>query len=101
MSNLKKEYGFPAIRLRRTRAAAWSRALVAEHRLSSADFVLPIFMQEGVNKKTLISSMPGVHRLSIDLAVKEAKRAEALGIPAIALFPHVEQKLKSGDAEEA
>ena len=92
---------YPATRLRRNRASAWSRALIAEHSVSVNDLIWPVFVQEGVNKRTQIDSMPGVFRLSIDLLAKEAKRAHALGIPAIAIFPVVDPKLKSLDAEES
>lgn len=92
---------FPAVRLRRTRMQAWRRELVAEVRLHPSDLILPVFVQEGKNKATPIASMPGVSRLSIDLAVKKAKEAKALGIPALALFPSVEAKLKTPRGEEA
>lgn len=92
---------FPNTRMRRLRAQDFSRRLVREHILSPNDFLVPIFVQEGSNISTPIPSMPGVNRLSIDLLVKEAKELYALGIPAIALFPVVEQNGKSLDAAEA
>lgn len=92
---------FPNTRMRRLRAQDFSRRLVREHSLSPNDFLVPIFVQEGSNISTPIPSMPGVNRLSIDLLVKEAKELYALGIPAIALFPVVEQNGKSLDAAEA
>lgn len=92
---------YPATRLRRNRKDAWSRALVAEHRLSVADLIWPVFVQEGVKKRTKVESMPGVERLSIDLLVEACKRAKALGIPAVAIFPVVDAKFKSLKAEEA
>jgi porphobilinogen synthase len=92
---------YPSTRLRRNRRDAWSRALVAEHRLSPQDLIWPVFVQEGKNLRTGVASMPGVFRLSTDLAVAEAKRARNLGIPAIAIFPVVDPKLKSLKAEES
>jgi porphobilinogen synthase len=88
-------------RLRRTRQAAWSRALVAETSLSPADLIWPLFIIEGKNERTPIGTMPGVERLSIDLAVKAAKDAAAEGIPALALFPNTPGELRSEGAEEA
>jgi len=88
-------------RLRRIRQAAWSRALVAETALSSADLIWPLFVIEGENERAPINTMPGVDRLSIDLAVKAAKEAAAEGIPALALFPNTPGDLRSESAEEA
>ncbi len=92
---------YPATRLRRTRRHAWSRALVSEQAITASDLIWPVFVQEGTNKRSAVESMPGVFRLSIDLLVKEAARANKLGIPAIALFPAVEPKLKTLKAEES
>lgn len=92
---------YPQTRLRRTRRQDWTRALVAEHRLTPADLILPLFVQEGENKETPVASMPGVARLSIDRLCKEAAKAQAAGIPAIALFPAVEADRKSADGAEA
>jgi len=92
---------FPATRLRRLRSHGFLREMVAEHRLHASDLILPIFIQEGKNKETPIGAMPGVSRLSLDLLVKKAKDAYALGIPAIALFPVVDDKLKSPVGDEA
>jgi len=92
---------FPATRMRRLRRYDWSRRLVAESMLSAADFIWPIFVIEGQNTREPVSSMPGVERLSIDLAVDAAKEAAALGIPAIALFPNTDPKLKTEDGREA
>jgi porphobilinogen synthase len=92
---------FPAIRMRRVRAQAFSRALCAENRLTPADFIWPIFIIEGEKKAVPIASMPGVQRLSVDLAVKAAEEAAALGIPVIALFPFTDPALKTPDGREA
>src|SRR5215510_3801667 len=92
---------FPAIRMRRTRAAGWSRRLVAENRLSVNDLIWPIFVVEGRGKRVPVESMPGVERLSVDLVAAAAEEAAGLGIPAIALFPYTEPSLRTEDAREA
>ncbi|MDX8436641.1 porphobilinogen synthase [Mesorhizobium abyssinicae] len=81
-------------RLRRMRKADWSRRLVQENRLSVDDLIWPIFAVDGKQVREPIAAMPGVFRLSLDLAVKEAERAAKLGIPAIATFPNVELSLR-------
>ncbi|TIL62978.1 MAG: porphobilinogen synthase, partial [Mesorhizobium sp.] len=81
-------------RLRRMRKADWSRRLVQENRLCVDDLIWPIFVIDGKNMREPIAAMPGVFRLSLDLAVKEAERAAKLGIPAIATFPNVELGLR-------
>jgi len=81
-------------RLRRMRKADWSRRLVQENRLTVDDLIWPIFLVEGENQRQPIEAMPGVFRLSVDLAAKEAERAAKLGIPAIATFPNVDIKLR-------
>ncbi|WP_094751574.1 porphobilinogen synthase [Psychromonas sp. CD1] len=92
---------FPARRLRRLRKHHFSRRLVAENQLSVNDLIYPIFILEGKNRREAISSMPGIDRLSIDLLIKECISVEALGIPAIALFPVISSDVKSLMAEEA
>jgi porphobilinogen synthase len=81
-------------RLRRMRKADWSRRLVQENRLTVDDLIWPIFIIDGENRKETIPAMPGVYRMSVDLAVKEAERAAKLGIPALATFPNVEMGLR-------
>ena len=92
---------FPQTRMRRMRAHAFSRRLMQEQALGVGDLIYPVFVQEGENTKTPIPSMPGVFRWSLDLLVQEAKEAEALGIPVIALFPVVPQEKKSPGGDEA
>ncbi len=92
---------FPRTRLRRNRRSAWVRALVAEHRLAASDLIAPLFVIEGKNVAEDIASMPGVQRLSIDRAVQAAAEAKRLGIPAVALFPRIDDKLKGDDGSEA
>lgn len=88
-------------RFRRTKTTAALRALVQETVLSPTDLIWPMFVRDGDNTREPVPSMPGVDRLSIDLLVKEAKRAAALGIPAICLFPYTDPGLKSAACEEA
>lgn len=92
---------FPNSRLRRLRAADFSRRLVRENKLSVDDLILPAFVIEGEQQRQAIDSMPGVERLSIDLLVAKAKIITALGIPAMALFPVISDELRSDDAKEA
>ncbi len=92
---------YPAVRMRRTRQAAWSRRLVAETTLSAADLIWPLFVVEGANTRVPVASMPGVERLSVDLIVDTAREAADLGIPAVALFPFTDPKLRTEDAAEA
>ena len=92
---------YPATRLRRNRKAGWTRRLVAENKLSSDDLIWPLFVIEGKAKREAVKSMPGVERLSVDLIVEAAREAETLGIPALALFPFTDPKLRTEDAHEA
>jgi len=92
---------FPGTRMRRLRTDDWSRRLTQENLLTASDLIYPVFVHEGDNSREAIPSMPGVDRLSIDLLVEEAREAESLGIPVIALFPVVPQPKKSLTAEEA
>ncbi|MBI1394202.1 MAG: porphobilinogen synthase [Alphaproteobacteria bacterium] len=78
---------FPRTRLRRPRQAEWSRRLVAETRLTPADLIWPIILREGAGVREPVASLPGVERVSIDLAVEAARAARDLGVPALALFP--------------
>jgi porphobilinogen synthase len=92
---------FPAVRLRRNRRDAWTRRLVAENALTVDDLIWPIFVREGEGVREPVASMPGVERLSIDLAVAAAEEAKALGIPAIALFPVTPPERKDEDGTES
>ena len=85
----------------RMRASRFSRELMREYTLTASDLIFPIFILEGEQQRQPITSMPGVERLSIDLLITEAKELVALGIPAIALFPVIDESLKSLDAAEA
>jgi porphobilinogen synthase len=88
-------------RQRRLRRTGWMRDLVRETTLTPADFILPMFVIDGQNERTRIRTMPGVERLSVDLAVKAAKEAAGLGIPALALFPNTPDQLRNPDGSEA
>ena len=92
---------FPRTRLRRNRAADFSRRLVRENELTSGDLIYPMFVIEGEETRDPVPSMPGIERLTIDLLVEEARQVQALGIPAIALFPNVEASLRTASGEEA
>ena len=95
------EPGFPATRLRRNRRSDWSRRLVRETTLTADDLIWPIFVIEGKNERSEVASMPGVERLSIDLAVKAAEAAARLKLPAVALFPYTDPSLRDEEASEA
>ena len=91
---------YPALRHRRKRRWGWIREMVAEHRLSAADLIYPIFVHGGSDAEP-IPSMPGIERVSIEGAKEVAKQAADLGIPALAIFPVVDSELKTDAAEEA
>jgi porphobilinogen synthase len=92
---------YPATRLRRLRRSAWSRAMVRETSLTPSDLIWPLFIIDGRNERTAIKTLPGVERLSVDLAVAAAKEAASLGIPALALFPNTQDERRSETAAEA
>ena len=88
---------YPATRMRRNRMKAFSRRMLAEHRLSVDDLIWPLFVIEGEDKAEPVASMPGVSRHGIDRLVTQAREAEALGIPAIAVFPSIDPALKDNE----
>ena len=92
---------FPTTRMRRMRADNFSRHLMREHQLTPNDLIYPVFVIEGERQTEAIASMPGISRQSIDLLAKEALHLNALGIPAIAIFPVVREGVKSLDGAEA
>ena len=92
---------FPTTRMRRMRADKFSRHLMREHQLTPNDLIYPVFVIEGERQTEAIASMPGISRQSIDLLAKEALHLNALGIPAIAIFPVVREGVKSLDGAEA
>ena len=92
---------FPNLRLRRSRKNDWSRRLIEENSLSANDFILPIFIIEGKNKKQKINSMPGVYRYTLDRINFVVDRAIKNGLPMIALFPYTYKKKKNKLGTEA
>jgi porphobilinogen synthase len=95
-----KTPGFPATRLRRSRRTANLRRLVAENSLSAADLIYPVFILDGENRTESVDSMPGVARKSVDQLLKNLEEVVGLGIPAIALFPVIDEDKKSLDGAE-
>ena len=90
-----------AIRPRRNRKAEWARRLVRENVLTTDDLIWPMFVVDGNNTRTPVASMPGVDRLTVDQAVRDAERAMKLDIPCIALFPYTEPSLRDEAGSEA
>ena len=90
-----------AIRMRRNRRTEWTRRMVREHALTTDDLIWPLFVMDGNNARTPVPSMPGVERLSVDQAVREAERAAKLTIPCIALFPYTDPTLRDESGSEA
>ncbi|BAQ17412.1 porphobilinogen synthase [Methyloceanibacter caenitepidi] len=93
--------GYPASRLRRNRRADWSRRLVREMQLTADDLIWPIFVIDGDRSREEVDAMPGVARLSIDLAVRAAEDAAEIGLPAIALFPNTDPSLRDEAGSQA
>jgi porphobilinogen synthase len=89
------------VRPRRNRKAEWARRMVRENVLTTDDLIWPLFVVDGHNQRVQISSMPGVERLSVDQAVRDAERAMKLNIPCIALFPYTEPSLRDEQGSEA
>jgi porphobilinogen synthase len=92
---------FPQRRPRRMRRDDFSRRLMRETRLTTDDLIYPIFVIEGKNRTVPVASMPGVHRHTVDSLLTHAQRCLAYGIPAIAIFPAIDHKLKTPDGREA
>ena len=92
---------FPSTRLRRNRKSEWSRRLINDNYLDKSDFILPIFVCEGKNKKQEIKSMPGIFRYSIDRLDEIISRSSKNEIPAVAIFPLIENSKKNNKGTEA
>ena len=92
---------FPSLRLRRSRKSDWSRRLIEENNLTSSDFILPIFLIEGKNKRQPIKSLPGVYRYSLDRMIPFVEKAIKNKLPVVALFPYTEKKKKNNLGTEA
>ena len=92
---------FPRVRMRRNRLSEFSRKIVSENNFSVNDLIYPIFITYGSKIKEEIGSMPGIYRFSLDQLHKEIEYISSLNIPAIALFPKIENELKTPDGKEA
>ena len=101
MSSFDPSGVFPGTRMRRMRRDDFSRRLMRENALTPDDFIYPVFVLDGEKRVEKVASMPGVERQSLDLLLKTAERALTLGVPALALFPVVDQSFKTEGAEEA
>jgi porphobilinogen synthase len=95
-------YGsFPSVRMRRMRRNEFSRRLMRETVLTANDLIYPVFILDGRNRSERVSSMPGIERMTVDRLHPVAERCLKLGIPALALFPAIEPRLKTADGREA
>ncbi|MBI4194514.1 MAG: porphobilinogen synthase [Betaproteobacteria bacterium] len=92
---------FPQVRMRRMRRDEFSRRLMREHQLTTDDLIYPVFTIDGKNRSESVNSMPGVQRHTIDRLLTHAEQCLKLGIPALAIFPAVDRKLKTADGREA
>jgi porphobilinogen synthase len=92
---------FPHGRPRRLRRDAFTRDLVREHALAASDLIYPVFVLDGQKQRQAVASMPGVERLSLDLLLPVAEQCMKLGVPALALFPVIDPRLKTPDGREA
>jgi porphobilinogen synthase len=93
--------GYPAVRMRRMRRNEFSRRLMRENVLSADDLIYPVFVVEGKARTEDVASMPGVARMTLDKLLPVAEQCAKLRIPALALFPVIEQRLKTADGREA
>ncbi|QAU35869.1 porphobilinogen synthase [Janthinobacterium sp. 17J80-10] len=101
MPTIPHTSAFPAIRMRRMRRDAFSRAMMRENVITPADLIYPVFILDGQNQRQAVGSMPGVERLSLDLLLPVAEDCVKLGIPVMALFPVIDPSLKTADGSEA
>ena len=92
---------YPSLRLRRNRKSKWSRKLIQENTLSPSDFILPIFLIDGSNKKESIKSMPNVYRYTINRLAQIIDKAIHKGIPMVAIFPKTKNRLKDEIGSES
>ena len=90
-----------SMRMRRNRRNEWTRRMVRENQITPDDLIWPVFIMDGENARDPVPSMPGVERLSVDQAVREAERAAKLRIPCLALFPYTDPKLRDETGSEA
>ena len=95
-------YGnFPTVRMRRMRRDDFTRRMMREHVLTTNDLIYPVFVMDGARKTQAVASMPGVERMTLDKLLPVAERCLELKIPAMALFPVIDAKLKTLDGREA
>ena len=92
---------YPQVRMRRMRHDEFSRRLMRETTITASDLILPVFVMEGEGKRQAVPTMPGVERMTLDELCKVAQEMVELGIPMIALFPVIEDHLKTPDGREA
>ena len=92
---------FPQVRMRRMRRDDFSRRLMREHVLTTNDLIYPVFVIEGRGRTEPVPSMPGVLRYTVDRLIGHAETALELGVPAVAIFPAIDPKLKTADGREA
>ena len=92
---------YPNLRLRRNRKQAWTRKLIQENSLSPNDFILPIFLIDGSNKRESIPSMPGVYRYTVNRLAQIIDKAINIGLPMVALFPKTKNILKNNIGSES
>ena len=100
MSNTQSAH-FPHIRMRRMRRDAFSRNLMRENHVTASDLIYPVFLIDGENKVEAVGSMPGVERMTLDKLLEVADDCVQLGIPVLALFPSINNSLKTEDGVEA
>lgn len=101
MADFSPLASYPGTRLRRMRRSAFSRAMVREKVLTTADLIYPVFLLDGNGRQEAVTSMPGVERLSLDRLLPVAEECLTLGIPVMAFFPVIDPALKSADGMEA
>jgi len=92
---------FPRVRMRRMRRDDFSRRLMREHVLTSDDLIYPVFVIDGKNRTEAVASMPGISRYTIDKLLAHVEACLTLGVPAVAVFPAIDRKLKTPDGREA
>src|SRR5579871_4751393 len=92
---------YPALRMRRLRQADWIRRLVRESEVTPNDLIWALVVHDGAEPRVPVAAMPGAERLSVKEAARAAERARALGIPAIAIFPHIDGAKKDSEGTAA
>jgi porphobilinogen synthase len=101
MTRLRQTARFPTVRMRRMRRDEFSRRLMREHVLTPGNLIYPVFVIDGEDRTEPVATMTGIERMTVDRLLAVAERAHDLGIPAIALFPAIEDRLKDSNGSEA